>query len=70
VEFPKSIDHRGIVLNFPLGALAHLRSARTYTLSGDTAKARIALSGFPGAVERRQPRQPVFPAAKSEYAKL
>jgi hypothetical protein len=24
-EFQKIIDHRGIVLNFPLGALAHLQ---------------------------------------------
>ena len=70
MEFRKLIDHRGIVLNFPLGALAHLGLARAYTLSGDTAKARIALSGFPGAVERRQPRLPVFRAAKSEYARL
>ena len=38
-EFQKSLDHRGIVLNFPLGTLAHLGLARAYALSGDAAKA-------------------------------
>src|SRR2546422_7879873 len=39
-EFQRIIDHRGIVLNFPLGALAHLQLGRAYVMSGDTAKAR------------------------------
>jgi len=38
-EFQKFLDHRGIVLNFLLGALAHLGLARAYALSGDAAKA-------------------------------
>jgi eukaryotic-like serine/threonine-protein kinase len=45
-EFQNLIDHRGIVLNFPLGALAHLGLARAYTLSGDTAKTRTAYQDF------------------------
>src|SRR5713226_2465185 len=36
-EFQKFLNHRGIVVNFPLGALAHLGLARAYALSGDTA---------------------------------
>ncbi len=40
------IDHRGIVLNFPLGALAHLGLARAYALQGDSAKARAAYQDF------------------------
>ena len=32
------LDHRGITLNFPLGALADLGLARAYALQSDTAK--------------------------------
>jgi tetratricopeptide (TPR) repeat protein len=37
-EFQKILDHRGIVLNFPLGALAHLGLARIYALKAEYAK--------------------------------
>src|SRR5208337_670335 len=36
-EFQKFIDHRGVVMNFPWGALARLGLARAYALQGDTA---------------------------------
>src|SRR5208337_3011061 len=39
-EFQKFIDHRGVVMNFPWGALARLGLARAYTMQGDTAKAK------------------------------
>ncbi len=35
-EFQKILDHRGIVLNEPIGALAHLQLGRAYVLQGDT----------------------------------
>ena len=54
-EFQKILDHRGIVLNEPIGALAHLQIGRAYAMQGDTAKAQGGLSGFPHAVERRRP---------------
>ena len=41
-EFHKILDHRGIVLNEPIGALAHLQLGRAYAMQGDTAKARAA----------------------------
>jgi hypothetical protein len=41
-EFQKIRDHRGIVANWPIGALAHLGLGRAYVLQGDTAKARTA----------------------------
>ena len=59
-EFQKFIDHRGLVGNFPWGALARLGLARAYAL--DAAKAPYArqsphrVSGFPHPVERRRPR--------------
>jgi hypothetical protein len=45
-EFQKILDHRGIVLNEPIGALAHLQLERAYALQGDTAKARVAYQDF------------------------
>ncbi len=41
-EFQKILDHRGIVLNSPIGALAHLQIGRAYAMQGDTAKAKAA----------------------------
>ncbi len=40
-EFQKFLNHRGIVVNFPLGALAHLGLARAYALQGDTAEVLV-----------------------------
>jgi eukaryotic-like serine/threonine-protein kinase len=34
-EFQKILDHRGIVWNEPIGALAHLQLGRAYILAGD-----------------------------------
>jgi hypothetical protein len=34
------------VLNFPLGALAHVGLGRAYALQGDTAKSRAAYQDF------------------------
>ncbi len=69
-EFQKFLDHRGITINFPLGALAHLGLARAYTLSGDTAHARIAYQDFFGLWKDADPDIPVLKEAKAEYAKL
>ena len=46
VEFQKIVDHRGIVLNYPLGALAHVGLARAYLLEGDKTKASAAYQDF------------------------
>jgi len=45
-EFQKILDHRGIVLNEPIGALAHLQLGRAYTMQGETAKAKAAYQDF------------------------
>src|SRR5205807_9528999 len=45
-EFQKFLNHRGIVLNFPLCALARLNLARAYAVSGDTNKSRTAYQDF------------------------
>jgi eukaryotic-like serine/threonine-protein kinase len=45
-EFQKILQHRGIVQNCLLGALAHLGLARAYSMQGDAAKARTAYQDF------------------------
>jgi len=45
-EFQKIIDHRGIISNQPIGALAHLGLARAYAQQGDTAKAKQTYQNF------------------------
>ncbi len=69
-EFQKFLDHRGIALNFPLGALAHLGLARTYAVSGDTAKAKAAYQDFLALWKDADPDIPILKEAKAEYAKL
>jgi eukaryotic-like serine/threonine-protein kinase len=70
VEFQKIIDHRGIVLNFPLGALAHFGLARAYARVGDTAKAKAAYQDFFALWKDADPDIPILKEAKAEYAKL
>jgi len=70
VEFQKILDHRGIVANDPIGALALLQIGRAYTLQGNTARARSAYQDFLTLWKDADPDIPVLVAAKSEYAKL
>ena len=69
-EFQKMMDHSGIILNFPLGALAHLGLVRAYVLQGDTAKARVKYQEFLTLWRDADPGIPVFKQAQAEYAKL
>jgi tetratricopeptide (TPR) repeat protein len=69
-EFQKILDHRGIVLNEPIGALAHLQIGRAYAMQGDTAKAKAAYQDFLTLWKDADPDIPIFIAAKTEYAKL
>jgi eukaryotic-like serine/threonine-protein kinase len=69
-EFQKFLDHRGIVLNFPLGTLAHLGLARAYVLTGDTSKAKSAYQSFFTLWKDADPEIPILKEAKAEFAKL
>jgi serine/threonine protein kinase/Tfp pilus assembly protein PilF len=69
-EFQKLLDHRGIVLNFVTGALAHLQLARAYTMTGDTAKAKSSYQDFLTLWKDADPDIPILKEAKAEYAKL
>jgi len=69
-EFQKILDHRGVVGNAPIGALAHLGLARAYALQGDNAKARATYQDFLALWKNADPDIPVLIAARSEFAKL
>jgi eukaryotic-like serine/threonine-protein kinase len=69
-EFPKILDHPGIVLNEPIGALAHLQIGRAYAMQGQTAKVSAAYQDFLKLWKDADPDIPVLKQAKAEYAKL
>ena len=69
-EFQKILDHRGIVFNEPIGALAHLQLGRAYAMQGDTAKSRAAYQDFLTLWKDADSDIPVLIAAKAEFAKL
>ncbi len=69
-EFQKILDHRGIVLNEPIGALAHLQLGRAYAMQGDAAKRRASYQDFLTLWKDADPDIPIFKQAKAEYARL
>jgi serine/threonine protein kinase/Flp pilus assembly protein TadD len=69
-ELMKIIEHRGIVFNEPIGALAHLQIGRAYAMQGETAKARSAYQDFLSPWREADSDIPILIAAKAEYAKL
>jgi hypothetical protein len=69
-EFQKFLDHRGVILNFPLGTLARLGLARAYALQGNAAKARASYQDFFTLWKDADPDIPILKEAKAEYAKL
>jgi eukaryotic-like serine/threonine-protein kinase len=69
-EFQKILDHRGVVVNQPIGALAHLQIGRAKAMQGETAKARAAYQDFFTLWRDADPDIPIFKQAKQEYAKL
>jgi serine/threonine protein kinase/Tfp pilus assembly protein PilF len=69
-EFQKFIDHRGLVVNFPWGALARLGLARAYAMQGDTVKANATYQDFLTLWKDADPDIPILKQAKAEYAKL
>jgi eukaryotic-like serine/threonine-protein kinase len=70
VEFQKILGHRGIVLNEPIGALAHLQLGRAYAMQGDSANAKAAYQDFLTLWKDADPDIPILKEAKAEYAKL
>ena len=69
-EFQKILDHPGIVVNEPIGALAHLQNGRAYAMEGDTVKAKAAYEDFLTLWKNADADIPILIAAKAEYANL
>jgi len=69
-EFKKILDHRGIVLNSPIAALAYLDLARSYVMHNDKAKAKAAYQDFLALWNNANPDIPIYKQAKAEYATL
>jgi eukaryotic-like serine/threonine-protein kinase len=69
-EFQRILDHRSLVMNCPLGALARLGLARAYALQRDTNNSRSAYGDFFTLWKEADGDIPILKEAKSEYAKL
>ncbi|MCU1333185.1 MAG: serine/threonine protein kinase with repeat, partial [Candidatus Angelobacter sp.] len=69
-EFQKFIDHRGLVANFPLGAVARLELARAYALQKDSTKARTAYMDFLTLWKDADADIPILQQAKAEYTRI
>jgi tetratricopeptide (TPR) repeat protein len=69
-EFQKILDHRGIVVSDPIGALAHLQLGRALAMSGDKPKAKTAYQDFLVPWKDADSNIPILKQAKAEYAKL
>ncbi|MGI8745372.1 MAG: protein kinase domain-containing protein [Bryobacteraceae bacterium] len=70
MEFQKILDHRGIVVSDPIGALAHLQLGRAFALSGDKAKAKTAYQDFLTLWKDADPGIPILKQAQAEYGSL
>ena len=69
-EFRKILEHPGIVISDPVGAMARLQLARAYAMQGDTSKAKAAYQDFLNLWQNADAGVPVYRQAKAELAKL
>ena len=69
-EFQKILDHRGIVLADPVGAMARLQLGRAFALSDDRPKAKAAYQDFLTLWKEADPEIPIFKQARAEYTRL
>jgi eukaryotic-like serine/threonine-protein kinase len=69
-EFQKILDWPGVVLNQPIGALAHLGLARAYRMQGQAAQARSAYRDFFSLWSEADTGVPILVQAREEFAAL
>jgi serine/threonine protein kinase/Tfp pilus assembly protein PilF len=69
-EFQRIVDHPGVVLMDPMGALARLQLARALALSGDTAKAKRTYDDLLTLWKDADARIPMVEQARAESLRL
>lgn len=69
IEFQRIVDHPGVVLNAPIGSLAHLQLGRAYLMQGRPAQAKAAYEDFLNRWKNADKDIPILRDAKAEYAK-
>jgi serine/threonine protein kinase/tetratricopeptide (TPR) repeat protein len=69
-EFRRILEHRGIVVSDPIGALASAQLARAYLMSGDRIQAKFAYDDFLTLWKDADPEIPILRQVNAEYAKL
>jgi serine/threonine protein kinase/tetratricopeptide (TPR) repeat protein len=69
-EFQKILDHRGIVVSDPIGALARWRLGKALTMAGNTARAKSAYEDFLTLWKDADRDIPILTQARAEYARL
>jgi hypothetical protein len=68
-EFQTILDHRGVVLDEPIGALAHLGVARAYAMRGNVGKAKTAYQDLFALWKDADLDIPILKRSKAEYAR-
>ncbi len=69
-EFQKILNHRGIVVSDPIGALAHLQLGRALAMSGDKVRAKAAYEDFLTLWKNADQDIPILKQARQDYAAL
>ncbi len=69
-EFRKIIDHSGVVVTDPVGALAYLQLGRAYRIADRRSEAKAAYEEFLHLWGDADPDIPLLRAARSEYEPL
>jgi tetratricopeptide (TPR) repeat protein len=67
-EFQKILDHRGVAVSDPIGALGRLQLARAYRMAGESAKAKAAYEDVLALWKRADREVPVILDARKEAA--
>jgi tetratricopeptide (TPR) repeat protein len=69
-EFKKILEHRGIIGNSPIGALAHLGLARALAMAGSVSEAREEYKNFFALWKDADEDIPILREARSEFTSI
>ena len=69
-EFQKSLEHPGVVLEDPMGALARLQLARAWTIAGDVGRAKSAYEELLRLWKDADAKIRLVKEARAEYARV